>query len=446
MQILKHKKIFIFSVAIFLFLFLFFSQLTFASSCDDNCEDSCLAKYPNDSNDQKKCEDSCVDDCKELEKKAKVYEDLIKLKNKQQDVLSDQLDNINSEQTKTLSQLQETQKKVQTLGQQIESLAESIRDEEMTLDYQKKILAGLMQSYFEYDQQGILSIVLADKSFSDILNKSDYIEQSGAKVSNILAEVVKTRQKLIDDQNILKQKKEESDKAKEDLLDKKYDLQATENQKTNLLVQTQGEEEKYKQLLARVEAQKEELFDFSAASNLDEVNSSISSYPKPSSNLASTSWYFSQKDSRWGNKRIGNSKTLMKDYGCAVTAVSMVFREKGASIDPGKMASQKIFYYDLIKWPASWSPGIQLVSSTSHGNVNWSKIDSEIKKDNPVIVYIKRSRGGGHYVVITGKDSKDYIVHDPYFGSNLYLGTSKSLVGKIGVDSKVSIDQMIIYN
>lgn len=443
MQTLKHKKIFI---LLTVFLFFIFPRLIFASSCDDNCKETCFAKYSNDSSDRKKCEDSCVDDCKELEKKAKVYEDLIKLKNKQQDALSDQLDNINNEQTKTLSQLQETQKKVQTLSQQIESLAESIKEEEVVLDYQKKILVGLMQSYYEYDQQGILSIVLANKDFSDILNQSDYIEQSGAKISNVLAEVIETRQKLIDDQSIIKQKKEESDKAKEDLLDKKYNLQATENQKTNLLIQTQGEEEKYKQLLARVEAQKEELFDFSAASNLDEINSSVSSYSKPSSNLASTSWYFSQKDSRWGNKKIGNSKTLMKDYGCAVTAVSMVFREKGASIDPGKMASQKIYYYDLIKWPASWSPGIKLISSTYHGNISWSKIDSEIKKDNPVIVYIKRSRGGGHYVVITGKDNKDYIVHDPYFGPNLYLGTSKSLVGKIGVDSKASIDQMIVYN
>jgi hypothetical protein len=230
------------------------------------------------------------------------------------------------------------------------------------------------------------------------------------------------------------------------LIDKKENLQATENQKTNLLVQTQGEEAKYKQLLARVEAQKQELLDFSAASNLGDVSSSVSSYPKPSSNLASTSWYYSQKDSRWGDKKIGNSKTLMKSYGCAVTAVSMVFREKGASINPGSMASQKIFYYDLIKWPATWSPGIKLVSSSSHGNIKWSTVDAEIKKGNPVIVYIKRSRGGGHYVVVTGKDNKDYIVHDPYFGANLYLNTSKSLVGKLGVDSGVSIDQMIIYN
>ena len=205
-------------------------------------------------------------------------------------------------------------------------------------------------------------------------------------------------------------------------------MESTENQKTNLLSQTQGEEVKYKQLLARVEAQKADLFDFSAASNAGSLSDSVNSYAKPSDNLASTSWYFSQKDSRWGNNKIGNSNSLMKDYGCAVTALSMVLRKNGSSIDPGKMAKQKVFYYDLIKWPVTWEPSVSLISSISHGNINWSKIDAEIKKGNPVIVYIGRSRGGGHYVVVTGKDKKDYIVHDPYFGPNLYLSTSKALV------------------
>jgi len=440
---IKYKKILFFSVGL---LFFALPQFTFADSCDDTCEAKCVAAYPTSSSSQDNCEDKCVDDCNALEKKAKVYEDLIKLKNKQQDALATQLDSINNEQATTLAQLKKAQGQVETLGQQIDDLAEKIKADEVKIDYQRKILSGLMQSYYEYDQQGVLPIVLADKAFSEVLNQMDYMEQSSNKVSDILTGIKQTKQELVDSQNSLIEKKAESDKAKETLADKKETLQATENQKTNLLVQTQGEEEKYKKLLARVEAQKEELFDFSAASNIDDVSSSVSSYPKPSSNLASTSWYFSQKDSRWGNKKIGNSKTLMKSYGCAVTAVAMVFRKNGASIEPGKMASQKIYYYDLIQWPTTWSPGISLVSSISHGNIKWATVDAQIKKGNPVIVYIKRSRGGGHYVVITGKDSKDYIVHDPYFGANLYLGTSKSLVGKLGVDSSVSIDQMIIYN
>jgi hypothetical protein len=124
----------------------------------------------------------------------------------------------------------------------------------------------------------------------------------------------------------------------------------------------------------------------------------------------------------------------------------MVFRKMGSSIDPGKMTKQKIFSGDLIDWPNAWDPGINLVSSVSHGNINWSIINTQIKKGNPVIVYLNRSRGGGHYVVITRQDSKDYIVHDPYFGPNLYLSTSKALVGKLGAISSVSVDQMIIYN
>lgn len=384
--------------------------------------------------------------CENYEKEAKAYQEIIKLKNKQQTLISNQLESIDSEQKKTLLQIQETQKKELSLSDQIKELERSINEAESRIGEQKKVLSDLMRNYYEYEQDGFLGMVLVGEAFSESLIQLDYLEQSGERVREILNEISRLRQELLTKKTELDEKREELNKTKETLLDKNEDLQSSESQKTNLLTKTQGEEEKYKQLLARVEAQKSELFDFSAASNTDELVSSVDDYAKPSSNLASTSWYFSQRDSRWANKKIGNSSSLMKDYGCAVSAVSMVFRKNGSSIDPGKMAKQKVFYYDLIKWPASWEPSTKLVSSVNHGNIKWSKIDSEIKDGNPVIVYIKRSRGGGHYVVVTGKDKKDYIVHDPYFGPNLYLGTSKSLVGKLGTDSKVTIDQMIIYN
>ena len=213
-----------------------------------------------------------------------------------------------------------------------------------------------------------------------------------------------------------------------------------------MLSQTQGEQAKYQQLLARVEAQKLELMNFGSADNLASIKASVDGYAKPSSGLASTSWYFNQTDSRWGKKTIGNSNSLMEDYGCAISCVSMVFRYYGISTNPGAMAKEKIFYYDLIQWPTSWSSGIKLTSSISHGNINWKTIDSEIAQDHPVIVYIGKTSGsGGHYVVVTGKDSKDYIVHDPYFGANIYLGTSRALIGALGKNSGTTVNQLIIY-
>jgi peptidoglycan hydrolase CwlO-like protein len=386
------------------------------------------------------------DQCENLEKKAQVYQDLIDLKNKQQDTLQNQLQAIDRDQNKNKNDLQKTQAEAENLVEQINSAERDIAEKEKYINTQKVILSGLIQSYYEYDQQGVLNVVLLNKDFSEIVSDTDYIEQSGTKVNEVLGEIISAKDELEAGRNELVKKRDDLNKIKQDLIEKNDNLQNSEQQKQSLMDKTQGEEEKYKQLLAHVEEQQKELFDFSSASNSAEVSASVSSYPKPSSNLASTSWYYSQRDSRWGNSKIGNSNTYMKSYGCAVTCVSMVFRKYGASIDPGKMARQKIFYYDLIKWPSSWTGGINLVSSIGHGNISWSKIDSEISSGHPVIVYIKKTNGGGgHYVVVTGKDSKDYIVHDPYFGANLYLGTSKALVGKIGVDSKVSVDQMIIY-
>jgi peptidoglycan hydrolase CwlO-like protein len=425
----KKTKFIIFSAGVFALLF-FSTRNIFAdeTDCDNLTGDA-------------------QDECENLEKKAKVYQELIDIKNKQQDTLSDQLDKINGEQEINKIKISQTQQQINELDKQIDGLEKDILAKEENLKTQKKFLVGLMQSYYEYDQQGLLDIVLIDKNFSETVVQADYLEQSGVKLSEVLASIEQARNDLLNDRNELNQKREDINKKKETLADRNDDLSYSENQKQSLLTKTQGEEQKYQSLLAHVEEQKRELFNFSEASNLGEISASVGSYPKPKDNLASTSWYFSQKDSRWGNKRIGNSSSLMKDYGCAVTSVSMVFRKKGAGIDPGKMAGQKIFYYDLIKWPATWSPGISLASSISHGNIKWSTIDSEIKKGNPVIVYIgKTNGGGGHYVVVTGKDNKDYIVHDPYFGPNLYLGTSKSLVGKIGKDSGVKVDQMIVYH
>ena len=171
------------------------------------------------------------------------------------------------------------------------------------------------------------------------------------------------------------------------------------------------------------------------------------SAPKPKSGTASTSWYYSQTDSRWGNNRIGLSSSLMKDYGCAITSLSMVFTYHGEKITPGKLASQPIFYQDLIVWPRTWK-SLEVQGSTAHGSVSWSNVDKQLEKDNPVIVFVRAAAGKGHYVVVVGKDKKSgnkYVVHDPLFGSNIFLETTQKLVGAI-YKASTRIDQAIVYN
>jgi len=88
-----------------------------------------------------------------------------------------------------------------------------------------------------------------------------------------------------------------------------------------------------------------------------------------------------------------------------------------------------------------------LASTTSHGNIDWDTVDKEIKNNNPVIVFVKSTKkGAGHYVVIHSKDKNgEYVVHDPYWGSNIFLNSTRAYVSAL-YGGGTTIDQMIVYH
>ncbi|NTW27292.1 MAG: hypothetical protein HGA36_03140 [Candidatus Moranbacteria bacterium] len=399
-----------------------------------------------ESTDEQKEAQKKIDD---LEKKADVYREIIEIKKKQGETLNNQLSITDSSIAEVNAQIDVSKQKIDDFNSQISRISMQVQEKEILISSQKKMLAQLVQAFYEVNIASPVVSYLTDGNVASFIVKKDRITQTGDKVKEMVASVKKIKSDLEAQSAELDKKKGELISINEKLSNQNNNLESIKNQKENLLAQTKGEEVRYAQLLARVEQQKQELLDidqFFAASGL-----SVDSYPKPDSKyFASTAWYFSQRDPRWGNETIGNTKTLMKSYGCAVTAVAMVFKEHGGSINPGQLSSKPIFSGDLINWPTSWTdPRVALTASgKSHGNINWSIIDAQIAKNNPVIVYIGKTKGGGgHYVVIhhKAKDGK-YVVHDPYFGPNLFLDTSRALVGAMGTSSSTIINQMIIYN
>ncbi|MFA6973706.1 MAG: peptidoglycan DD-metalloendopeptidase family protein [Parcubacteria group bacterium] len=199
------------------------------------------------------------DKCEALDKKAKAYEDLIEIKNKQQNTLEKQLALIDADQERTRTQLEQSKLKVEELSKQVNNMQQEVEYKESLIKYQQLILAGLMQNYYENKQEGILNIVLISKNFSDILSKADYVEQSSDRVNEALEAIQKSKAELQKEYDVIKQKKEETDSLKKDLQGKSYNLQASEVQKQVLLTQTNGEEQKYQDLLAKVREQQEQI-------------------------------------------------------------------------------------------------------------------------------------------------------------------------------------------
>jgi peptidoglycan hydrolase CwlO-like protein len=385
----------------------------------------------------------------DLQKKAESYRQMIEMKQNKAQTLENQIDLMDGQIASLETDIRRLQQEIDQTSSEIGVLTTKIEEKEASIKEQQRILSGLIQTYYESNQDSVTEILLRGTGLSDFLSQTDYISQTGTKVDDLLTSVISARDDLSRAKKTLEKKNDDQKERQGKVSEKKTYLDNEQSSKEQLLTQTHGEEQQYQEMLARVEQQKQELLgDISElseekSSELAEVEATLE---KPKSGLASTSWYFSQRDSRWGDQHIGFSNTLMKSYGCAVTAVAMVFRYHGASIDPGSLAQQPIFYHDLIVWPQSWK-GISLVSSTGHGNIDWNVVDSELKKNNPVIVFVKATkRGAGHYVVVHSKDkSGDYVVHDPYWGSNMFLKSTRRLVGAL-YNSPTDVDQMIIYH
>jgi len=210
--------------------------------------------------------DTCNAQKAALEKKAATYNSIIKLKEKQAATISGQLQQIDLAQQKTTQDLTSASEKLKSLGEQINDLTEKITENERQVEFQRKMLRVLMQKYYEYDRQGILDLVLLEKSLSDSLRGADYIQQSGMKINELLAEIRKIKTELEEQKNRLEDKKNESEKLKETLENNNLSLQNTENQKEILLGQTQQEKAKYSQLLSSIE---DEIYSLEASKSVD---------------------------------------------------------------------------------------------------------------------------------------------------------------------------------
>ncbi len=388
------------------------------------------------------------EELEKLERKSTEYQQIINQKQQQQTTLENQLKLMDVQVDRFGNEVDIVKQDIERYKSEIEQTQQQL--EAATKEYEE-VRARLEESirlYDQIDQEFALEYLTSDGDLSLVLNQSEYLDQTAQRVAQVLNETEAQKQKLEEKKNDYDNKRADLEKREAELGEQIFYLNNEKMTKNVLLDQTEGEEAKYKKLLSRVEKQKKELLgdiDSLSSEKRGELDKILAKAPKPKSGLASTSWYYAQDDKKWAYKRIGLSSSLMKDYGCAVTALAMVFTHYGEKISPGKLASQPIFYRDLIVWPSTWK-GVDLNSSINHGNIDWSRVKKEVKKDRPVIVFVRSRTGAGHYVVVHGRDKKGkYVVHDPLFGANIYLDTTEKLVGAI-FDTSTTVDQMIIYN
>jgi len=388
----------------------------------------------------------------QLERQAQEYQAIINQKRGEINTFSNQIAIFNAQINKLQVEINITQDDVSQTKVEIIQLEYGIEETGEDIIYQKDNLAVIIQLIAEYDQTSQLEMMLQSDDFSDFFSQMTYLDNLQSGVREKVNRLKTLKVKLGQDKETKEDKKVNLENLKSQLDNQKWSLASQRNSKEALLGYTRGEEKKYQQMLANIEAQKKSLLgDLSRLrqQKAEELAKLKELQEKPPSQYwASTNWYYQQDNPTWAETTIGFSRSEMGDYGCAVSSVAMVASYHGSWITPGQMAKQPIFYYDLIVWPRNWGNISCTNCPPPHvSTFDWFRLDRELGAGNPVIIFVRANgRGAGHYVVVHHKtDDGRYVVHDPLFGANIYLDSTRVYISNL-YETNTSIDQMVIYH
>lgn len=150
-----------------------------------------------------------------------------------------------------------------------------------------------------------------------------------------------------------------------------------------------------------------------------------------------------QTDPRWADDAIGGSRESLRRVGCTVCSVSMALAYHGIDLDPGELNRRlkEVDGYTLrgwLKWDAVRQVTDGRVRIELPSNPTQQTIDDALAAGDPVIVKVILRSGIQHWVLLVGREGREYLMKDPLGdGRNLLpLSTIGSEIHAVRIVSK----------
>lgn len=137
----------------------------------------------------------------------------------------------------------------------------------------------------------------------------------------------------------------------------------------------------------------------------------------------------SQRDPKWANVTLGYGPGTIGQYGCTITAVTMLLNSKGAGLNPrqvnDKMKDAGAFADNLVWWAKLPQAFPQITSVYKYYTYDNEIVKGLIKQGYPVVVCVDGSPIGSsqHWVLYVG----DQTLLDPWDGKGKPTSTYKPL-------------------
>lgn len=187
---------------------------------------------------------------KELKAKSDSLSAQISANNAQIEELSKQAESLQGKISELNLEIASATTEIDLTQVKLEELRQRLAEAEAELERQKGLLKASLRALYERQGASTVELLIASDSFSDFINEQEYLERLQASIKESTDQVI-----------ILKQQIESEKLQQEELLKKQEEqktiLAAKKSEQQSILDQTQGEEARYKEIVANQHAELE---------------------------------------------------------------------------------------------------------------------------------------------------------------------------------------------
>jgi peptidoglycan hydrolase CwlO-like protein len=137
-----------------------------------------------------------LSDVNKLDREINRLNNVIKGKKSEAQSLQNELAVIDAEITKIQLEINRTQTKIDTLSAEISKTEKKIKETEIELTRMRDQLSELIRTMYEDGQVSMIEVIAKSGSFSEFVNRSEYIEQVQLKVKETADKVLKLKEEL----------------------------------------------------------------------------------------------------------------------------------------------------------------------------------------------------------------------------------------------------------
>lgn len=173
----------------------------------------------------------------------------------QKQTLQNQVAAFDSQISSVEYQIYLTNKKISLLESQIKETEKEMAQAEKDLQVARNQLSEIIRVMYEDGQLSALEVVAKSGSFSEFVNRSEYMEQMQLKIKDGADKVIAIKNKLEAQKKQLESDQKEAETLKKAQVSQRNGLSQQKSVKDELLAATKGDEAEYRAMVAKLKKQ-----------------------------------------------------------------------------------------------------------------------------------------------------------------------------------------------